>query len=99
MADSVHLYHMTTWEGACHKWHCNDVKHMSGRSAKWYTPMRILNLSVEEYIQCLLRFHAVEIEYYEPTDYLRFCFNSEKDAKAFCSYVNKAASKRQYYCA
>ena len=95
----VHLYHMSTWMGTSGRWYCNDVTHMSGRSAKWYTPMRILDLSVEEYINLLLKFNAQEISYYSPTDCLLFSFNTEKNAKAFCSYVNKAASKRQYYCA
>ena len=99
MADTgIHLYHMTAWQGADQQWHCNDIKHMSGRSAKWYTPMRILGLSIEDYIKCLLQFHAVNISYYEPTDYLRFNFNTEREAKAFCNYINKAATKYQYYC-
>lgn len=99
MSATVHLYQMTCWESAG-KWYTNDVKSLSGRSAKWYTPMRILNLPVEEYIELLLNtFHAQNIHYYSPTDFLAFHFLTEKDAKAFCSYVNKVARHNNYYCA
>ena len=98
MGAEVHLYQMTCWQ-ATNKWCVNDVKNLGGRSGKWYTPMRILNLSVEEYINLLLKFHAQDIYYYEPTDYLNFSFAKERDAKAFCSYVNKIAKVRNYCCA
>jgi len=98
MENKLHLYHMTCWECAG-RWHVNDVKNLCGRSAKWYTPMRILNISVEEYIHLLLDiFHAKGIRYYNVTDYLAFYFTSEKDAKMFCSYINKAATRNKYYC-
>lgn len=99
MSVGVHIYEMTCWELNGH-WHVNDVKNLNGRSAKWYTPMRILNLSIEEYINLLIEtFHAKGIHYYEPTDYLAFYFEKEKDAKAFCSFVNKKAKHDKYYCA
>lgn len=96
--EALHLYQMTAWE-SLGKWHVNDVKNLSGRSGKWYTPMRILGLSIEEYINLLINaFHANGIDYYAPTDYLSFYFLTEKEAKAFCSYVNKIAKQKQYYC-
>ena len=98
MGAGVHLYQMTTWESNG-KWSVNDVKNLSGRSAKWYTPMRILDISIEEYINLLKSFNAQELYYYAPTDYLSFFFLKEKDAKAFCSYVNKKARSINYYCA
>lgn len=99
MGAGVHLYQMTCWE-SIGKWHVNDVKNLNGRSAKWYTPMRILDISVEEYIKLLInQFHAKGLKYYAPTDYLGFYFTTEKDAKAFCSYVNKHAKSKNYCCA
>ena len=99
MGVGVHLYQMTCWESV-ERWYVNDVKNLCGRSAKWYTPMRILGISVEEYINLLLNtFHAEGMYYYAPTDYLSFYFVKEKDAKAFCSYVNKKARTLNYYCA
>ena len=98
MGAGVHLYQMTCWESNGH-WHVNDVKNLSGRSGKWYTPMRILDLSVDDYIALLLKYKAKGLYYYAPTDYLGFYFSTEKDAKAFCSYVNKVARQRNYRCA
>lgn len=98
MEAETHLYKMTCWESAGW-WHVNDVKNLNGRSAKWYTPMRILNVSIEEYILLLLNtFNAKNLYYYAPTDYLAFSFSTEKDAKAFCSYINKRAKNNNYYC-
>ena len=72
---------------------------MCGRSAKWYTPMRILNLTVEEYVHLLVdKFNAKALRYYAPTDFLTFGFETEKEAKAFCHYVNKEARRRNYNC-
>ena len=98
MGKGVHLYNMTCWENNGH-YYCNDVDNLSGKSAKWYTPMRILNLSVEEYVKLLVdTFHASELEYFEKSDCLIFHFNTEKEAKSFCAYVNKKAKLSKYYC-
>ncbi len=95
---SAHIYKATCWESQ-KKWYVNDIQNLLGRSAKWYTPMRILNISVEEYIDLLInKFFAKDIKYYPSTDYLYFYFIKEKDAKAFCSYINKIAKNINYYC-
>lgn len=99
MAVKPHLYNMTYWEAAGGKWRVNDVKNLSGRSAKWYTPMRILELSVEEYVYLLMNtFHAKGIRYYDSTDYLAFYFTTVSDARKFCAYVNKKARYSNYCC-
>lgn len=97
MDNTLHLFQMTYWD-IMGKWHCNDVKNLAGRSAKWYTPMRILNLDVEDYIKLLLSYNAKGLKYYPKGDYLAFHFESEKDVKAFCSYINKKAKLANYYC-
>ena len=94
----IHLYHMTTWQGTSGQWYCNDTTYMVGKSGKWYTPMRILQFSVEEYINFLLQYNAQNISYYEPTDCLTFSFNTQLEAKKFCRVINAAATKQQYYC-
>ena len=95
----VHLYQMTSWESPTKRWYVNDVKNLSGRSSRWYTPMRILDLSIDEYINLLIKFNAQDFFYYKPTNYLHFSFAKERDAKAFCSYVNKVARVKNYCCA
>ena len=93
---NIHLYKMTTWESVSGRWFVNDVTNLSGRSAKWYTPMRILSLSVEEYINLLINsFGAKGLQYYPSTDFLTFYFDTEKEAKSFCSYINKIAKQKR----
>lgn len=98
MQKGIHLYNMTCWEFAGH-YYCNDVQNIGGKSCKWYIPMRILNLSVEDYIKLLINtFHVEGLKYNKETDCLIFHFNAEKDAKSFCAYVNKKAKNSKYYC-
>lgn len=94
----AHLFTMTCWESNG-SWRCNDVKNLSGKSAKWYTPMRILGLTVEEYVHLLVdKFHAKKLQYNIAANYFGFQFETEKEAKAFCSYVNKIAKVKNYIC-
>ena len=98
MGKNIHLYQMTYWEQGG-SYYCNDVQNFVGRSSKWYTPMRILNLSIEEYINLLINtYHAVGIKYFEDADCLVFRFKTENNVKAFCSYINKRAKAINYYC-
>lgn len=98
MGAGLHLYQMTHWESKG-RWYVNDIKNLGGRSGKWYVPMRILNLSVEDYVNLLVnRFHAKGLFYYEPTDLLYFYFPKESDAKLFCSFVNNKAKVSNYCC-
>ena len=99
MNNGIHLFQLTSWMSSSGKWYVNDIKNLAGRSGKWYTPMRVLDLSIENYINLLLnKFNAKGLHYYASTDYLMFYFIKEKDAKDFCSYINKHAKQKNYYC-
>ena len=98
MSVGLHLFELTCWDQDG-LYRCNDIKNFKGRSAKWYVPMRILNLSVEDYIDLLInKFHATGVKYNRQTDCLLFYFIKEIDAKSYCSYVNKKAKAMHYYC-
>ena len=97
MNTQKHLYQLTHWESNG-KYRVNDIKNLAEKSAKWYTPMRILNIQVEDYVNLLLSFNAKGLKYYDKTDYLSFYFTTEKDAKSFCSYINKIAKSKNFYC-
>lgn len=98
MKKGVHLYKMTHWE-LSGKYYCNDVQNIGGKSCKWFTPMRILGLSVEDYVKLLIdTFHAEGLKYSKEKDCLIFHFNTEKEAKSFCAYVNSKAKLISYYC-
>lgn len=95
--NTKHLYHLTHWESNG-KYHVNDVTNLAAPSAKWYAPMRVLGLQVNEYIQLLLAYNATSLKYFEKTDYLAFYFTKESDARCFCNYINKIAKNNQFYC-
>ena len=99
MSIGVHLYQMTCWQSPTGKYHVNDVKNLAGKSGKWYVPMRILDVTIDEYVDLLVKMGAKDLHYYAPTDYLGFHFVREADAKKFCAYINKAARARNYKCA
>ena len=89
---------MTCWENTG-KWHTNNTKDIGTIYCKWFVPMRILGLSIEEYVKLLInQFNAKGLYYYKPTDYLGFYFLTEKEAKKFCSYVNKIAKQKSFIC-
>lgn len=97
METKPHLFQFSYWEMSGY-YYCNDIKNLVGKSAKWYTAARMLNLSVEDYIALLIKYNAKGIRYYRPTDCLVFHFDTEKDVKSFCSYINKKAKTANYYC-
>lgn len=88
------VFKLSCWQsGANNRWYCNDTALIG----KWYIPMRILNLSIEDFIEFLInKCHAHIVHYCEQTDCLIFYFNKEKDAKNFCSIVNKESKKKNF---
>ena len=100
MVTKKHLYKLSYWKDNpfINKWRVNDVNNLAGISAKWYVPMRLLDLSIEEYIHLLVeKFNVCGLRYYEPTNYLSFYFNKESNAKKFCNYINKIAKQKNFY--
>ena len=97
MDTTPHIYKVTHWESNG-RWRVNDVTNLCGKSAKWYAAMRLLSLSVDEYINLLVNtFHAIELKYFDTTDCLIFCFKTETEAKAYCNYINKQARLKHFY--
>ena len=78
------------WQSASGRWYCNNIKQLSSWTGKWYAPMRLLNLSIDEFVDLLMKYNAKGLFYNESTDYLNYYFTSERDVKSFCSYINKS---------
>ena len=81
------------WQSASGRWYCNNIKQLSGWTGKWYAPMRLLNLSIDEFVDLLMKYNAKGLFYNKSTDYLNYYFTSERDVKSFCSYINKSLKK------
>jgi hypothetical protein len=93
----AHNYKMTCWRDSLDHWHCNCVVDLTSPAAKWWAPMRLLELDVDSYVHLLIdKFHAKRLYYYEAIDLFGFSFDTEREAKAFCSYVNKVARKKKF---
>ena len=89
MGVGVHLYQMTCWE-SFGRWHTNDVKNLGGRSAKWYTPMRILGISVEEYFKKVMSLTG-NIE--EDLEKYMQIQNYEKEIEEHLKKINELSNK------
>lgn len=78
------------WEsGGGGRWYTNDVHQLGTPYSKWYAPMRLMGMSVENYIGFLLDNKATIGSYDVKTGILVYYFDTQKDAKAFCSLVNR----------
>lgn len=94
----AHLYKASEWASACNdKWYVNDVTELSGPSSKWWVPMRILNLSIENYLLLLSKkYNAKGFNYCRDTDCLYFYFSSLADARKWKNYINAEARKKNF---
>lgn len=91
----AHLYKASEWEDLG-RWYVNDVTD-SGVGGKWWTPMRLLGLSPQEYIYLLKdTFHASHFYYKAQFNVLQFSFDTITDARKFKNYINKKAREKNF---
>lgn len=95
----AHLYRMSEWEGCSGHWFVNDLEELSSVSSKWWTPVRMLGMTPNEYVLMLKnKFHANYISYTKESNVLIFSFKTQAEARVFKNYMNKEARKRNYIC-
>ena len=59
-----HLYKSIEWQDATGNWLVNDTTSMTSIAVKWWVPMRMLNLTPEDYIRLLKdKFHVNYMKY------------------------------------
>ena len=93
----AHLYKTTEWQGGSGKWYCNDVADLTGPSAKWWTPARMLNMSLTDYILMLKNdFNAIIAGYCSDTDVLLFHWDKYSDCHKYVLFINKESRKRNF---
>lgn len=93
----MHLFKATEWQIG-QEWYVNDVSDVLNSNAhKWWTQMRILQLTPEEYIKALkYDFNAKDCHYSEEHNVLVVCFKSQQDARKYKNYLNKKARELNY---
>ncbi len=96
----AHIYKASVWtNGIGNIWHCNDVEDLSGISAKWWVPCRILQIPPVDFLKMLKeKFNAINFYYCEETNFIGWSFSSEKDAIAYKNFINKKARERSFIC-
>ena len=93
----AHLFKMTEWQGSSGRWYCNDTTDLAGPSAKWWTPARMLNTSLTDYIIMLKdKFNATIVKYCPETDVLIFYWDKQIDIHKFILYINKESKKKNF---
>lgn len=96
-----HLYRAEEWELNGH-WYCNDVKELNRAksiASFWWTPARILNIPLIDYIQLLIKdFNVSHISYNEEKDVLVFWWNKQTDMRRYKNYINKIARNKNFIC-
>ena len=95
----AHLYKVSEWQGTSGKWYCNDVADLAGPSAKWYTPARMLGISLCDYVLLLKNeFKVSSMKYNPDTDVLIFSWDKQADCHKYVLWINKMARKANFMC-
>ena len=92
-----HIYEASEWDIG-NKWYVNDVKELATSASKWWQPMRMLGMSVEQYINLLISYNAKNLTYYKESDALTFSFDTQSEARKFKNFLNREAKKRNWIC-
>lgn len=88
---AAHLYKVTEWE-CSGKWHCNDVNNFTGDGCQWYTPARLLGISLEDYILKLVNeFGCDNIHYSAEKNVLIFCWSEYSKCHKYVLWINRMA--------
>lgn len=93
----MHIYKAVEWEGSPNHWYVNDVQELSTNAGKWWMPMRMLQITPEEYVNLLVkRFNANHMFYSYEHDVLTFSFATQQEARKFKNWINAEARKRNF---
>lgn len=92
-----HVYRCVEWQDATGNWLVNDITSMTSIAVKWWVPMRMLNLTPEDYIRLLKdKFHVNYMKYVKDADLLIFSFTTQEAARKYKNWINKEARNRNY---
>lgn len=94
----THLYKCTEWQGSSGLWYCNDIEDLGNGSGRWWIPARMLGLSLDKYVEMLIKdFKVDNIKYNEERDVLIFSWRKQADMRKYKNWINAAARKANFY--
>ena len=94
------MYKASEWESAGY-WYVSDVSNLANNSGAWWIPVRILGLSLTDYILLLKDdFHATQFKFFDygedkNNSLLLFKFNNYTDSHKYLLYINRKAREYQ----
>ena len=92
-----HLYVASEWQGASGRWYVNDITNSTSVACKWWTPVRLLNMTPVEYVLMLKNnFKASNFKYTKGKNVLIFSFETQADARKYKNFINKKAREKQF---
>lgn len=91
------LLKYTEWQTGSGKWYCNDTSCLTSVRSMWYTPARLLNLPLENFVQMLI--NDFEVDYITlKNKTLIYSWDEEHYALChkFVLWINAEARKRKF---
>ena len=97
----AHLFKCSEWESASGKWYVADTSDLANDSAAWWIPARMLNLSLVDYINMLIKkYHAIIDGWYPESNkgksLLIFSFDNYKDAHQYLLDMNRISRQKNW---
>ena len=98
-AGVMHLYRTSEWQGGSGLWYCDDLTDLAGISSRWWTPARMLNMPLDEYVTMLVKeFKVDHISYNPKANVLNFSWDSREACRKYQNWINKKARERNFMC-
>lgn len=94
----AHLLRYEEWQSPSGAWYCNDTSEI-GRSQAglWWTPARMLGISLDEYVNMLItKFKVSSISYNEEKNVLVYSWEKQSDMRKFKNWLNAEARKQNF---
>lgn len=92
----MHQYKVSEWESASGHWYVADTSDLANDSAAWWMPARLLNLTLEDYIDLLVNTYHATIDGFYPESnkgksLLVFHWEQYNDAHKYLLWINRMA--------
>ena len=84
------------WQSGSGQWYCNDTSDLTSARALWYTPARLLNVSLEKYVEMLI--NDFQVDYITFDKILIYSWDSQAKMRKFKNWLNAEARKRNFIC-
>ena len=93
-----HLYKVKEWQSNSGQWYCNDVSDISSGAQNWWTPVRLLNMSLNDYVLMLINdFKVSDISYDKKANVLIFSWKDYNLCHKYVLWINRQSRNHQWF--